>query len=259
MIQRRLAALGNVRQRFRIFRLHHALTDLQRRPVRQVDRRNILVLQHLACAVGNAFVQIWRRSIAARGVLDRGLHDVGEAHGAEPLQRLAPGLERARHRHRFRPGQVFIADRIEHVMRRARFGFVGIGPDRQRHRALAVDEAMAAISQPDVGHAAADDADHHRLDHRQREQRRDRGIDGVAAGGEHFGACTRRQRMIADHHAAAAGCRLFLTLKAGGCAIPPMTRHASFLLLVIVLIGAIVPLGSICPDDHNSIIGHHCN
>jgi hypothetical protein len=37
-------------------------------------------------------------------------------------------------------------------------------------------------------HAAADDADHHRLDHGQREQGRDRGIDGVAAGGEHFGA-----------------------------------------------------------------------
>ena len=192
-------------------------------------------------------------------MLDRGLHDVGEAHGAEPLQRLAPGLERARHRHRFRPGQVFIADRIEHVMRRARFRFVGIGPDRQRHRALAVDEAMAAIGQSDVGHAAADDADHHRLDHRQREQRRDRGIDGVAAGGEHFGARTGRQRMIAHHHAAAAGRRLLLTLKAGGCAIPPMTRHAFFLLLAIVLIRAIVPLGSICPDDHNSIIGHHCN
>ena len=64
--------------------------------------------------------------------------------------------------------------------------------------------------------------------------------------------------MIADHHAAAAGRRLLLTLKTGGCAIPPMTRHAFFLLLIVVFIGAIAPLGSICPDDHNSIIGHHC-
>jgi hypothetical protein len=31
-----------------------------------------------------------------------------------------------------------------------------------------------------------------------------------------------------------------------------------FLLLVVVFIGAILPLGSIYPDDHNSIIGHHC-
>jgi hypothetical protein len=33
-----------------------------------------------------------------------------------------------------------------------------------------------------MGHAAADDADHHRLDHRQRKQRRNRRIDGVATG-----------------------------------------------------------------------------
>ena len=228
MIQRGLAPLGDVGQRFRIFRLHHALTGLQRHPVRQIDRRNLLVLQHLPGAVGDAFVQIWRRRVAARGMLDRGLHDVGEAHGAEPLQRLAPGLQRARHRHRFRAGQVFVADRIEHIMRRARFGLVGVGPDRQRHRALAVDEAMAAVGQSDVGHAAADDAHHHRLDHREREQRRDRGIDGVAASCKHFSTRARGQRMIADHHASAAGCRLLLTLKAGGCAIPPMTRHAFF-------------------------------
>jgi hypothetical protein len=44
--------------------------------------------------------------------------------------------------------------------------------------------------------------------------------------------------MIADHHAAAARCRLFLTLKTGGCAIPPMTGHAAFPLLVVVFIEA---------------------
>ena len=194
-------------------------------------------------------MQIWRRRIAARGMLDRRLHDVGEGHGAEPLQRLAPGLQRARHRHRFRAVQVLIADGIEHVMRRARFRCVGIGPDRQRHRALAVDETMAAVGKPDMGHAAADDADHHRLDHRQREQRRDRGIDRVAAGREHFRARARRQRMIADHHAAAAGCRLLLTLKTGGCAIPPMTRHAFSRFLLSFSVGANAPLGSIYPDE----------
>ena len=93
VIQRRLATLGDVGQRFRIFRLHHALTNLQRRPLGQIDRRNLLVLQHLLGAVGNTFVQVGRRRIAARGVLDRGLHDIGERHGAETLQRLAPGLQ----------------------------------------------------------------------------------------------------------------------------------------------------------------------
>jgi hypothetical protein len=40
--------------------------------------------------------------------------------------------------------------------------------------------------------------------------------------------------MVADHHAAAAGRRPLLTLKPGGCAIPPMTRHAVFPFLVVV-------------------------
>ena len=179
-------------------------------------------------------MQVGRRRIAARGMLDRGLHDVGERHGAEPLQRLAPGFQRARHGDGFRAVEVFVADGIEHVMRRAGFRCVGIGPDRQRHRALAVDEAMAAVGSADMGHAAADDADHHRLDHRQRKQRRDRRIDGVAAGRQHFRARARRQRMIADHHAAAPGRRLLLTLKTGGCAIPPIARHAVFPFLVVV-------------------------
>ena len=158
-------------------------------------------------------MQIGRRRIAARGMLDRGLHDVGERHGAEPLQRLAPGFQRARHGDGFRAVEVFVADGIEHVMRRAGFRRVGIGPDRQRHGALAVDEAMAAVGSADMGHAAADDADHHRLDHRQRKQRRDRRIDGVAAGRQHFRARARCQRMIADHHAAAPGRRLLLALE----------------------------------------------
>ena len=77
-----------------------------------------------------------------------------------------------------------------------------------------------------MGHAAADDADHHRLDHRQREQGRNRRIDGIAAGRQHFRARIRCQRMIADHHTAAPGRWPLLTLKTNGCAIPPMTRHA---------------------------------
>ena len=178
-------------------------------------------------------MQVGRRGVAARGMLDRGLHDVGERHGAEFPQRLAPGFQRARHGDGFRAGQVFVACRIEHVMRRAGFRRVAIGPDRQRHRALAVDEAMAAVGEPDMGHAAADDADHHRLDHRQRKQRRNRRIDGVAAGRQHFRARIRCQRMIADHHAAAPGRRPLLTLKTDGCAIPPIARHAVFPFLVV--------------------------
>jgi hypothetical protein len=45
---------------------------------------------------------------------------------------------------------------------------------------------MAAIGSADMRHAAADDADHHRLDHGERKQRRDRGVHRIAAGGEHL-------------------------------------------------------------------------
>src|SRR4029079_10619398 len=47
LIQRGLAMLRNVRERFRIFRLHHALAWLQRHALWQVNRRDRLVLQHI--------------------------------------------------------------------------------------------------------------------------------------------------------------------------------------------------------------------
>jgi hypothetical protein len=39
---------------------------------------------------------------------------------------------------------------------------------------------------------------------------------------------------------------------------PANDPSCNFLFLVVVFVGAIASLGSICPDDHNSIIGHHC-
>ena len=54
------------------------------------------------------------------GVGVRRLHDIGQTHGPEPLLRLAPGLERAGHSDRLRTGEIFIVDRIEHIMCRAR-------------------------------------------------------------------------------------------------------------------------------------------
>ncbi len=186
VVQRVRAVLRDIAERLGIFRLHHALAGFQRRTLGQIDRRDRLVLQHHGRAVGDAFVQIRRHDIAARGVLDRGLHHIGKAHGAEPRQRLAPRLQRAGNGNGLRPVEVLVIDRVEHVMRRARFRCVSVGLHRQRHRALAVDEAMAAVGEADMRHAAADDADHHRLDHRERKQRGDRGVHRVAAGGEHF-------------------------------------------------------------------------
>jgi hypothetical protein len=61
---------------------------------------------------------------------------------------------------------------------------------------------MPAVGQPQVGHARAEDADHHRLHHGQREQRADGRVHRIAARGEHLGPRRRAERMIGDHHPA---------------------------------------------------------
>jgi hypothetical protein len=93
LIQRRFAVARDGGERLGILSLYDALAGVQRRPVRQIDRRDRLVLAHFLCAIDDAFVQIGRRRKTARRLLDRRLHDVGEAHSAEPAQGFAPGLE----------------------------------------------------------------------------------------------------------------------------------------------------------------------
>ena len=61
--------------------------------------------------------------------------------------------------------------------------------------------------------AATQDSDHHRLDHRQREERRHRRVNGIAAGQQHLGASRRRQWMVGHHHATRAGRRPLLAGK----------------------------------------------
>jgi hypothetical protein len=121
-------------------------------------------------------------------VLDRRLHHVSERQGAEPPQRLAPRFQRARRRHGFGADEAFVADRVEHVGRCAGDRPIAVGLAGKRNGTLAVDDAVATVGETHMCHAAADDADHHRLDDRQCEQRRNRRIDGVATRGEHFSA-----------------------------------------------------------------------
>ena len=61
---------------------------------------------------------------------------------------------------------------------------------------------MGAVGQPDMGDAAAEHANHHRLDHGQREQAGNRRVNRVAAGEQHFGADASGQRMVGHDHAA---------------------------------------------------------
>ena len=83
---------------------------------------------------------------------------------------------------------------------------------------------MLPVAEADVHEPATEQADHHRLDHIQGEQRRDRRIDGVAAGGQHLSACGRGQRVIGDDHAAMAGRRPLLAVEGRTGSVPPGAR-----------------------------------
>jgi len=88
---------------------------------------------------------------------------------------------------------------VEHVMGRTRLRPIGVGPHGKRNRALAVDEAVTAVGEPDMRHAAAQYAGHHRFDHRKGEE----GGDGVAAAGlkevAHLRPITEVAMNIAQH------------------------------------------------------------
>jgi len=53
---------------------------------------------------------------------------------------------------------------------------------------------------------------------------------------KHLRASGRGKRMIADHHAAAARCRLLLTIENCSRAIPPVTGHGSVILTARLIV-----------------------
>ena len=64
---------------------------------------------------------------------------------------------------------------------------------------------MVAVRKPQMHHAAAEHADHHRLDDGEREKGGDRCVDGVATGQHDLRAGRRGEWMIGHDHAARAG------------------------------------------------------
>ena len=79
---------------------------------------------------------------------------------------------------------------------------VHVGARGFRCSAEVIYDNVATVRQPDVRDAAAQNADHHWLDHRQREQRRHGSVDRVAAGEQNLGRRSGCKRMVRDDHAA---------------------------------------------------------
>ena len=63
--------------------------------------------------------------------------------------------------------------------------------------------------------------------------------------------------MVADHHAAAGGRRLFLTLKGGGRAIPPVTGHVCYLFLFVGLNNCAIQHSG--RNRYHFTLRRHCN
>ncbi|MEY4006294.1 MAG: hypothetical protein RLZZ221_2390, partial [Verrucomicrobiota bacterium] len=193
-----------------VFALHQSRACLDRRAIGQEEPREARVAGDVRRGVGGAVLQVGRRDEAALGQPDRRCHDVGEREAAEALERRAPAQQRARHRDGERAHGVLAALRLAVVRQLVRDRLVHVGARRAGRGAQPVEHDMGAVGEADMRDAAAQHADHHRLHHGQREERGDRGVDGVATGEQHLRAGSRGERMVGDDHAARPGRGLLL-------------------------------------------------
>jgi hypothetical protein len=131
-----------------------------------------------------------RRPKPVAGIGDRFTEQITPGEPAQAAMHPAEGGDHARHRHRHRPGARNaggIALRRRHARRWA--GTV-------EH-----DRAAARLVEDMIKRVAAEPR-HHRLDDREHEPGRDRGVDRVAAGAQCQEAGLGRQRMVRRHRAA---------------------------------------------------------
>ncbi len=123
---------------------------------------------------------------------------------------MAPALERARHPDGQVSEFVLVVLGLEVVRPRVGDRLVHVGGGRSWSDAVVVDHYnLAGLRVVEVHEPGAEHADHHRLDHGQREGGGDGRVDGVPAHGEHLDARRRSHRMIGRHHAS-GGDRLSL-------------------------------------------------
>ncbi len=222
--------LGNCSQRIRVGAHRYARAGGDRRAAGQEQSGDLAVAHEIGRALGRAFAEVGGGEESAVGVADGGLQRVRERTGAEAGERFAPGLERAGHGNSRGADCVAAADRVHRPRRCLRVGGVGVRPRGGRGGREPVHDEVASVGQSQMRDAAAQDADHHRLDDGQREQRRDRRVDRVPAARQHLGTCRRCERMVRHHHAARAGGRTFLANKSRGTKLAPALGHR-FLLI----------------------------
>ena len=211
-------------QRRRVVGLHQPVAALQGGAVRQEDASAGRESREIGGRFREALGEIARHAEAVLGMADGRRHHGGAVDGAEARQHLAPGGQVAGHADRFQPDAVLAVDGFHVVGPRVGDRPVHVRPGRGGRRGVAVDRGVDAPAEIELGVARAEDPDHHRLDHAEREQRGDGRVDGVAAAGQHLGAGRRGQRVVGHHHAARRAHGLLLGLKVRARAGAPAAR-----------------------------------
>ena len=152
----------------------------------------------------DAFGQIGRHCKPARCVANGRRHHIRQRQTAETCKCFTPGAQIAWHGDRKRADDIGAARRFE-IHRIGRFGGrEHIGARGGRRSGQPINHRVPPIGQAQMRHAAAQNANHHGLHHRQREQRSDGAIHCIAAGSEHLGPRSGGERMVRHHHAARA-------------------------------------------------------
>ena len=191
-----------VAQRGGVVRLPHQLAGLHALAARQPCRRGGREAGDVVLHQAHDVRQVLARSKAVLGVADGWLHRFRQRERAVAGERFRPAQQVARHADRQRADVVLspldhlvvrpgVGDRLVHVRRRG----AGRG-------GVVVDETVLAVGEAHGRHPGAEDADHHRFHDGQREQRRHRGIDRIAAGRQHLHARHRAERVVRHHHPA---------------------------------------------------------
>ena len=169
--------------------------------------------------------QIGRHFKAPRRMANGRLHQRRQVELAEALRDLAPRHQIAGDRDGLGADAIGAAFGLHIVRPLIRDRRIAVRPRHRRRRGETIDHQFAAIGQPDHRRAAAEDADHHRFDDGQREQRGDRGVDGIAALRHDFQRGSGSQRMIGHRHAARCGYRGLLAIKRAGGSVSPLCHE----------------------------------
>jgi len=178
----------------------------RREAVGQIAAPALLVARQDAALVGDPEGRVPVGDQPALGERDRGLEALRPAAAAEGLQRGRHAVDQPRHRDRVIALQVAVlgdgrpAEEVRGGAADQRV--VGRVEAGRRDHAAVDGKAALLAGDPDQHEAAAADPAHPGLDRADREAGGDRGVDRVAAGGQHPGADLGGEVVLAGHQAA---------------------------------------------------------